>query len=202
MKFTRSPLRLCSILMIPLHWQSVDWFPIRSLLKKSDKLIFPEFSTPPPQVINNYWCPTEYHAPSHSCIFLVFKYQSYSKFFSYIREEMLFTFKDVHHVVADKFVCKSTTNDTWKKNIPESPFKGILSKRFFFWLYLFSQWSELMLPLTQSWAVELQRYHSAKLEWTRACAHARQFSLYWHLHLSSTSTLCPLRCISKQRKNL
>ena len=45
---------------------------------------------------------------------------------------MLFTFKDVHHVVADKFVCKSTTNDTWKKNIPESPFKGILSKRFFF----------------------------------------------------------------------
>ena len=45
---------------------------------------------------------------------------------------MLFTFKDVHHVVADKFVCKSTTNDTWKKNIPESPFKGILSKPFFF----------------------------------------------------------------------
>ena len=65
----------------PPHWQSVDWSPIRSPLKKSNKLIFPGFSTPPPQVINNYWCPTEYHVPSHSCIFLLFKYQGYSIFF-------------------------------------------------------------------------------------------------------------------------
>ena len=41
---------------------------------------------------------------------------------------MQFTFKDVHHAVADKFICKSTTNEAWERNIPESPFKGILSK--------------------------------------------------------------------------
>ena len=45
---------------------------------------------------------------------------------------MQFTLKDVRHAVADKFVCKSTTNETWERNIPESPFKGILSKRFSF----------------------------------------------------------------------
>ena len=45
---------------------------------------------------------------------------------------MLFTFKDVYYAVADKFICKSTTNETWERNVPESPFKGILSKRFFF----------------------------------------------------------------------
>ena len=45
---------------------------------------------------------------------------------------MQLTLKDVHHAVADKFVCKSITNETWERNIPESPFKGILSKRFSF----------------------------------------------------------------------
>lgn len=115
----------------PPHWQSVDWSPIRSPLKKSNKLIFPEFSTTPPQVINNYWCPTEYYAPSYSCIFLVFKHQGYSNFYSYIREEMLFIFKDVYYAVADKFICKCITNETWRRNVPESPFKGIFSKRFF-----------------------------------------------------------------------
>ena len=80
MKFTLSPSRLCRILMIPASL-AVDWSPIRFPLKKSNKLIFPEFSTTPPQVINNCWYPTEYHAPSHSCIFLVFKYQGYSIFF-------------------------------------------------------------------------------------------------------------------------
>ena len=44
---------------------------------------------------------------------------------------MLFTFKDVYYAVADKFISKSTTNETCKRNVPESPFKGILSKRFF-----------------------------------------------------------------------
>ena len=34
---------------------------------------------------------------------------------------MLFTFKDVYYAVADKFICKSTTNETWKRNVPESP---------------------------------------------------------------------------------
>ena len=45
---------------------------------------------------------------------------------------MLFTFKDVYYAVADKFICKSTMNETWKRSVPESPFKGIFSKRFFF----------------------------------------------------------------------
>ena len=44
---------------------------------------------------------------------------------------MLFTFKDVYYTDADKFICKSSTNETWERNIPESPFIGILSKRFF-----------------------------------------------------------------------
>ena len=34
---------------------------------------------------------------------------------------MLFTFKDVYYAVADKFISKSTTNETWKRNVPESP---------------------------------------------------------------------------------
>ena len=51
---------------------------------------------------------------------------------------MQFTFKDVHHAVADKFICKSTTNETWERNIPESPFKGILSKRFSFFEIILS----------------------------------------------------------------
>ena len=52
--------------------------------------------------------------------------------FAYIREQMLFTFKGVHHAVADKFICKRTMNETWERNIPESPLKGIFFKRFFF----------------------------------------------------------------------
>lgn len=44
---------------------------------------------------------------------------------------MLFTFRDVHHAIAKKFICKSTTNKTWVENIPESSFKGIFSKFFF-----------------------------------------------------------------------
>ena len=44
---------------------------------------------------------------------------------------MLFTFKDVYYAVADKFISKSMTNETWERNIPESPFEGTLSKRFF-----------------------------------------------------------------------
>ena len=59
---------------------------------------------------------------------------------------MQFTFKDVHHAVADKFICKSTTNETWERNIPESPFKGILSKRFSFLKLSSGVW--LMLSLT------------------------------------------------------
>ena len=125
------PSRLCRILMIPaslaVSWLIPNPFPF----KKSNKLIFPEFSTTPTQVISNYWCPTEYYAPSYSCIFLVFKHQGYSNFYSYIREEMLFIFKDVYYAVADKFICKCITNETWRRNVPESPFKGIFSKRFF-----------------------------------------------------------------------
>ena len=34
---------------------------------------------------------------------------------------MLFTFKDVYYAVADKFISNSTTNETWKRNVPESP---------------------------------------------------------------------------------
>ena len=45
---------------------------------------------------------------------------------------MLFTFKGVHYVVADKFICKRTMNETWERSIPESPLKGIFVKRFFF----------------------------------------------------------------------
>ena len=59
---------------------------------------------------------------------------------------MQFTFKDVHHAVADKFICKSTTNETWERNIPESPFKVILSKRFSFLKLSSGVW--LMLSLT------------------------------------------------------
>ena len=50
---------------------------------------------------------------------------------------MLFTFKDVYYAVADKFICKSTMNETWKRSVPESPFKGIFSKRFFLFIDLF-----------------------------------------------------------------
>ena len=62
---------------------------------------------------------------------------------------MLFTFEGVHHAVADKFICKRTMNETWERNIPESPLKGIFFKRFFF-SQLSSRWFELMLSLTLS----------------------------------------------------
>ena len=61
---------------------------------------------------------------------------------------MLFTFKGVHYVVADKFICKRTMNETWERSIPESPLKGIFVKRFFFFSQLSSRWFELMLSLT------------------------------------------------------
>ena len=66
---------------------------------------------------------------------------------------MLFTFKDVYYAVADKFISKSTTNKTWKRNVPESP--NLLSREssqnfFFFCNYPLGGLSQCCLYLELS----------------------------------------------------
>ena len=122
--------------------QSTDPPPIPPLKKKKEKK-----KSNLPRILH-FPSPADEQLLVPDRILRMLKISGLFNFFAYIREQMLFTFKGVHHAVADKFICKRTMNETWERNIPESPLKGIFFKRFFIFSQLSSRWFELMLSLT------------------------------------------------------